>query len=215
MSKPPKKSIFLPFAAALAFGLVAAGPVNAASSVGVDPMLSLQTASVSVGQVPQWSQVTARHRSQENGTQWSEMLATVAAVDRSYLLSEVNRLVNQARYRSDSGDQWSTPSELLANGGDCEDYAIAKYLLLREMGVSADDMRILILRANGNVGEHAVLVVQTSAGPYVLDNRRQNPYAYGQATAISAAYAFNDRSMFVPLGNTMIAGGQVLVAGNR
>lgn len=214
MKKIAKFSLVSFLVGALSSGLVVASPASAAS-VRVDPIISLQAASVSVAQVPQWAQVAARHRTQESGSQWSQLLATVAAVDRAYLLTEVNRLVNQARYRSESGDQWSTPSELLANGGDCEDYAIAKYLLLRAMGVSADDMRILILRANGNVGEHAVLVVQTSAGPYVLDNRRQNPYAYGQDTAVSAAYAFNDRSMFIPLGNTMIAGGQVQIAGNR
>ena len=40
-------------------------------------------------------------------------------------------------------DYWATPVESLRKGeADCEDYAIAKYFTLRQLGVADDKLRI-------------------------------------------------------------------------
>lgn len=97
-------------------------------------------------------------------------------------LAEVNRAVNRAiRYTSDLAqygvlDYWSAPFDALASGrGDCEDYAIAKYAILREAGVSPDSMRLVLLRDNLRREDHAVLAVLNGGEWIVLDNHLENP----------------------------------------
>jgi predicted transglutaminase-like cysteine proteinase len=93
-------------------------------------------------------------------------------------LDAVNRMVNSAiRYTSDFeqhgvADVWSAPLATFASGrGDCEDYAIAKYVLLREAGVAADDLRLLLVRDTSIHQDHAVLAVREDGRWLILDNR--------------------------------------------
>jgi predicted transglutaminase-like cysteine proteinase len=90
----------------------------------------------------------------------------------------VNRAVNSAiRYTSDfaqhrAADVWTTPLATLAAGrGDCEDYAIAKYAILREAGVPVDDLRLLLVRDRAVGQDHAVLAVRDGGRWLILDNR--------------------------------------------
>jgi predicted transglutaminase-like cysteine proteinase len=93
-------------------------------------------------------------------------------------LGEINRAVNLSiRPTSDEAefgeDVWSSPLATFSRGaGDCEDYAIAKYVALRMAGISAADLRIVImintLRAEG----HAVTAARLDGHWLILDNRR-------------------------------------------
>jgi predicted transglutaminase-like cysteine proteinase len=94
-------------------------------------------------------------------------------------LAEVNRAVNLAiRYRSDTArhgtaDAWTTPVAALAAGeGDCEDYAIAKYMALHEIGVAAGDLRLVLVRDTRLGQDHAVLAARLDGRWLLLDNRR-------------------------------------------
>src|SRR5262249_40507205 len=82
------------------------------------------------------------------------------------LLREINRAVNLSiRATSDlsqygADDFWSAPLATIEKGaGDCEDYAILKYLALREAGISPDDLRLLIVSYPRRRTIHAVLAV--------------------------------------------------------
>lgn len=95
------------------------------------------------------------------------------------MADKVNTLVNQTRYITDSknwgtSDYWATPVEFLKRGGDCEDFAIAKYTALRELGVPESRLRIAIVHDNLKNIPHAVLVVYTDQGSYILDNQNKN-----------------------------------------
>jgi predicted transglutaminase-like cysteine proteinase len=90
----------------------------------------------------------------------------------------VNRAVNSAiRYTSDYSqhgvaDLWTAPLATLATGrGDCEDYAIAKYVILRAAGVPAHDLRLVLVRDRAARQDHAVLAVRDNGQWLVLDNR--------------------------------------------
>lgn len=94
-------------------------------------------------------------------------------------LSYVNMLWNGSQkqlYKSDKSvygenDHWASPSEFEQHkGGDCEDFAIAKYGMLRDMGYSAEDMRILIVKINKTNEIHAILAVNEGGKTYILDN---------------------------------------------
>ena len=90
----------------------------------------------------------------------------------------VNTLMNKQRYIVDSknwgkSDYWATPIEFLTNGGDCEDFAIAKYVALRALGVEEARLRIAIVHDKLKNIPHAILVVYTSEGALILDNQNK------------------------------------------
>ena len=93
-------------------------------------------------------------------------------------LKEVNYFYNNLRFLSDDNhwaleDYWATPVELIAsNGGDCEDFAIAKYLTLRSLGLSDEQLRLTYVKALKINQAHMVLTYfpNAQAEPLVLDN---------------------------------------------
>ncbi|MGI9261292.1 MAG: transglutaminase-like cysteine peptidase [Woeseiaceae bacterium] len=133
-----------------------------------------------------------------------------ANLDRDDQLRLVNRYINKRRYRrdrkqvslsvADGGqaklrNQWSTLLEFLDRGGDCEDYATAKYFLLRELGFPATDMRVVISYDRSVRAHHAVLAVRRDDGSswlLELDNtirkKRQRGYRF--------IYAINESSIW-------------------
>jgi len=69
-------------------------------------------------------------------------------------------------------DRWSPPLETLATGrGDCEDYAIAKYVALTAAGVAAADVKLVVVRNLAANEDHAVAAVRFDGDWLVLDNR--------------------------------------------
>ena len=104
---------------------------------------------------------------------WQPHLDWVRGEPIVHQLHVVNVLVNKTPYVEDPDDQWKLPKEFLINGGDCEEFAIAKYVLLRAMGYSPGTLRIAIVKMWGNSKLHALLVVKGGPGrfeTYVLDN---------------------------------------------
>jgi predicted transglutaminase-like cysteine proteinase len=94
-------------------------------------------------------------------------------------LGEINRALNLAiRPASDLAqygeiDVWTPPlATLTKGGGDCEDYAIAKFVALRQAGVSPDDLRIVIMHDTLRNEDHAVAAARLDGHWLTLDNRR-------------------------------------------
>jgi len=92
-------------------------------------------------------------------------------------LGEINRAVNLSIKATSDWSQygvddfWSAPLATIEKGaGDCEDYAILKYLALREAGVSPDDLRLLIVSYPRRRTIHAVLAVHLDEEWLLLDN---------------------------------------------
>jgi predicted transglutaminase-like cysteine proteinase len=126
-------------------------------------------------------------------------------------LSLVNRYVNRRNYKRDhrktapsvtgAGEarlinHWTTLLGFMRRGGDCEDYATAKYFMLRELGFEADAMRVLVTYDRRARAYHAVLAVRREDGSAWLletDNtiRRQ---MHGQYRFI---YAVNENGIWL------------------
>jgi predicted transglutaminase-like cysteine proteinase len=94
-------------------------------------------------------------------------------------LGEINRAINLAiRPMSDLAqhgqiDVWSSPLVTFASGaGDCEDYAIAKFVALRQAGISPDDLRIVVMRDTIYGEDHAIAAARLDGHWLTLDNRR-------------------------------------------
>lgn len=83
----------------------------------------------------------------------------------------VNQVVNAAiRYKDDPNDIWQSPKESFdLRTGDCEDYAIAKYALLREAGVPSEDIRVVI--GSTRKYDHAIVTVKVDSDTFVLNNQ--------------------------------------------
>jgi predicted transglutaminase-like cysteine proteinase len=89
----------------------------------------------------------------------------------------INRAVNLAIIpTSDQAqwgveDHWSPPFETLqTHRGDCEDYAIVKYVALLEAGLSRDDLKIVILRNFMASEDHAVLAARVDGEWLILND---------------------------------------------
>jgi predicted transglutaminase-like cysteine proteinase len=94
-------------------------------------------------------------------------------------LGEINRAINlDVRPVADIDqhqveDYWSPPLATLTVGaGDCEDYAIAKFVALHEAGVASSDLRLVILRDQRLHADHAVVAVRIDHRWRILDSRR-------------------------------------------
>src|SRR6202165_2128098 len=111
--------------------------------------------------------------------QFLAIVDTARAREGRARLGEINRAINLAiRPMSDETqygeiDVWSTPLVTFAHGaGDCEDYAIAKFVALRMAGISPDDLRLVIMRDAVHGEDHAVAAVRLDGHWLTLDNRR-------------------------------------------
>jgi len=91
-------------------------------------------------------------------------------------IREVNTFANTWKYITDpvnygKPDYWATPGEFFAKAGDCEDYGIVKFMSLRALGFSNDDLRLVAVQdLNLGVG-HAVTVVFHDGRYLLLDNQ--------------------------------------------
>ena len=109
--------------------------------------------------------------------EFRDLVAAAAKRTGREKIDLVNRSVNNSiRYVSDLAqhgvsDLWSGPlSTYKSRQGDCEDYAIAKYVALREAGMSRDDLRLLLVR-DRFAGDHAVVGARHEGRWLILDNR--------------------------------------------
>ncbi len=114
-------------------------------------------------------------------------------------LSLVNSFFNKTEFKSDIShwgkeDYWASPVELLStNGGDCEDYTIAKYFTLKAMGVPAENLRITYVKAVRLNQAHMVLAYyeKPNAEPLILDNMINEILPASKRTDLVPVYSFN------------------------
>lgn len=109
---------------------------------------------------------------------WKQLLDSEHFASDREKLERVNRFFNQFQFVSDLSqwgrrDHWATPLELLESGlGDCEDFALAKYISLRCLGVSVHRLRLTYTVALKLNQAHMVLVYfpEHQNDPLILDN---------------------------------------------
>ena len=97
-------------------------------------------------------------------------------------------------------DYWATPLEMLAIGaGDCEDYSIAKYFTLKELGVDEDKLRITYVKAIEINQAHMVLTYfETKRSvPLVLDNLITDIKPASRRSDLVPVYSFNGTGLWL------------------
>lgn len=116
---------------------------------------------------------------------WHNALTVFQTGSEQQKLKDINEYFNRKlRFEDDQklwgqNDYWATPIESMLKGaGDCEDFAIAKYLSLKSVGVPVTKLRITYVKARiGGPSStltqaHMVLTyyAEPDAEPLVLDN---------------------------------------------
>ncbi|MEN3953471.1 transglutaminase-like cysteine peptidase [Iodidimonas sp. SYSU 1G8] len=162
---------------------------------------------------PSWQGAMARHdaqtRSDFSGFPldaidfWAKGKSLAAAPRSLEMLAALNAHFNTVTYtgspsRAQLSDEWETPLEFISDGGDCEDYVIAKFLALREAGWPWKNRRIVVGEIEGG-GHHAVLVVRlTETAPwYMLDNRTDKVVPVGAVADFIPFFGMSARSTWI------------------
>ena len=133
---------------------------------------------------------------------WSRFLETLGRADPEAQLRAVNRFVNATPFIEDrdnwgAKDYWSAPGEFFARGGDCEDYAISKYLSLRRLGFLAEDLRLVVLIDTRRRLAHAILVVDLDGRSLVLDNLEDRALEWAEVGHYRPLYSLNERAVWL------------------
>jgi len=138
-----------------------------------------------------WQQLIESEQSRHN-SEW-DLIHTV-----NDFFNEMNFVSDLKHWRRD--DYWATPVEFLAtNGGDCEDFSIAKYFTLREMGVPDDHLRITYVKALRLNQAHMVLAWYESpdSDPLILDNLIPSIEPAYRRTDLLPVYSFNGNNLWM------------------
>lgn len=137
---------------------------------------------------------------------WRQTLHDLQNAGEADKLKGVNAFINDALpFISDErhwhqDDYWATPFEsLVTGGGDCEDYVIAKYYSLRQLGVDTGKLRITYVKAIRLNQAHMVLTYfpAPDAVPYVLDNLIGDIEPASRRHDLAPVYSFNGEGMWL------------------
>ena len=139
------------------------------------------------------------------GEALNTLMAELADQDINKKLIEVNRFFNQFSYRDDMKlwgreDYWATPEEFIGkNGGDCEDYVVAKYFVLRSLGVGDQHLYLTYVKALKENRAHMVLSYfeTPKSTPLILDNYNPRILSADKRRDLLPVYSFNARSLFL------------------
>jgi Bacterial transglutaminase-like cysteine proteinase BTLCP len=126
--------------------------------------------------------------------------------------SAANRFSNDWRYKADDQnygrrDYWATPLEFLRHSGDCEDYAIVKYVSLRQLGFTPEQLRLVVVRDVVRDLAHAVLAVYLDGEVYILDNLTKAVLQQERISQYVPYYSINETTRWahVPAANTLVS----------
>lgn len=121
-------------------------------------------------------------------------------------LELVNDFMNRTPFVSDHQhwgreDYWATPIEFLSsNGGDCEDFSIAKYFTLRALGVPDEKLQITYVRETRIYNQaHMVLAyfATPDAEPLILDNINMTIQPASNRPDLIPVYSFNGSGLWL------------------
>jgi len=137
---------------------------------------------------------------------WQALIESTKKLPEREKLKRVNDFFNQQiefvddEYLWGVNDYWATPLETLARGaGDCEDYSIAKYFTLRELGIDDKKIRITYVKAIELNQAHMVLTFFETprSVPLVLDNLIPSIKLATKRGDLLPVYSFNGSGLWL------------------
>ncbi len=128
---------------------------------------------------------------------WNAYLDGLKGKAALNVIRDVNARMNKAKYITDKNnwgkkDYWASPGEFMSRFGDCEDYAIIKFLSLKKLGFKENQLRVVAVKdMNLKVG-HAILVVFLDGKTYVLDNQIKQVVEAATVRHYQPVFSIND-----------------------
>ncbi len=151
-----------------------------------------------------------RNRAKCSREAWEEFLAEQqdglsvdgGIVPTVELLSAVNAYMNRSPYIIDPvnwgiPDYWATPDEFFLKDGDCEDYAISKFVTLKRLGIDPSVMRLVILQDENLRIAHAVLAVEVEGVFHILDNQVDGILPHTKILHYRPVYSINENGWWL------------------
>jgi len=148
----------------------------------------------------------------ESVAAWRRLIAEAADADEIEKLARVNTFFNRRiRFEDDIAvwsvqDHWASPLELMGKGaGDCEDFSIAKYMSLRLLGVPAERLRLIYVRAQIGGARSGISQAHMVVGyfptptdePLVLDNLINDIRPAARRPDLFPVFSFNSEGLWV------------------
>lgn len=142
---------------------------------------------------------------------WLKTTTDASALGEPEKLKRINDFINQRiafeddRSIWDQSDYWATPLETIGQGrGDCEDFAILKYVSLRRAGIASDKLRLIYVKASLKTPDgpiqvaHMVLAYYASpnAEPVLLDNLEPRILPASKRSDLKPVFSFNSTGIF-------------------
>jgi predicted transglutaminase-like cysteine proteinase len=134
------------------------------------------------------------------------MMEEQAGLSEVQIVINVNRFFNQLQYRSDiknwnKSDYWASRLEFLGKGqGDCEDYAVAKFLTMIQLGIPDNKLFLTYVKAK-NFPDPAHLVAtyfkKPGTVPFVLDNYNKKILPATQRPDLVPVYSFTAKDLYI------------------
>ncbi len=191
---------------ALVFFLITLLPLYALSAEKIE-LFGKKEFKGRIKSLPQWVEVITKNKNNpvfvdskkiNADLTWGELKANWASLSPMEQLRKVNLFWNKYPYRTDqqvykTPDYWAAPYQFMKNSGDCEDYAIAKYFTLKELGFDPNNMRIAIVMETIRNIAHAVLVVYIDGDAYVLDNLSNSVMSHKRLLNYDIQYSVNEK----------------------
>lgn len=140
---------------------------------------------------------------------WRRLIEESRALPDNDKLNKVNTFFNRRIvFQSDmevwqQEDYWATPLEFMGRGaGDCEDFAIAKYMTLQLLGINSQHLRLIYVRAkSGSTASVAHMVLgfyaQPTDEPLILDNMITSVRPASQRSDLMPVFSFNSDGLWV------------------
>ncbi len=142
-------------------------------------------------------------------TAWQKLIQDASSADTTRRLTLVNDFFNRhIHYGEDADvwqrrDYWATPLESLGiRKGDCEDFALAKYVTLLLSGVAEERLRLIYVRAvidRRRTRAHMVVGYYPEGGrvPWILDSLAADVLPADQRRDLTPVFSFNLQSLWV------------------
>ena len=133
---------------------------------------------------------------------WRRVVVSAANLEEWDQLRLVNRFYNEWPYKTDKelhghDEYLASTLEFIRESGDCEDYVIAKYVTLRQLGFADHAIRIVIVEDGISGLRHSVLVVRWDDDFVVLDNLSDELLSHTQYRYYSPLYSVNETAWWL------------------
>ncbi len=140
---------------------------------------------------------------------WRQLIEETRALPDNDKLNKVNTFFNRrVLYKTDmevynQEDYWATPLEFMGRGaGDCEDFAIAKYMTLQILGIGNEHLRLVYVRYKvGSTAPIAHMVLgyypQVTEEPLILDNMISSVRPASMRSDLAPVFSFNSDGLWV------------------